>query len=143
MPDVPDLLGAWRDAAGQLQGLAASIATQAGSGARDVLGPLQRQSEIIEQLLRRQIEVEQQLVGRLLAPAQATVDALEKAPDAMRAQAAAFRAAAASFSQAADLLEVQATALEGSIGLLKAPVQIAQRGLGGLRGTGDRPPSDR
>lgn len=130
MPDVPDLVSAWREAAGQLQGLAASIAGQAGDGARDVLGPLQRQTEVIEQLLRRQIEVEQELVRRALAPAQATADALDKAPDALRMQATAFRAAAASFNQAADLLEVQAGAIEQAISALKLPVHFAQRGLG-------------
>ncbi len=130
MPEGPDVVSAWRDAANQLRGLATSIASQAGQGARDVLGPLQKQTEVIEQLLRRQIEIEQELVRRALAPAQAVTEALDKAPDAMRAQAAAFRAAAVSFSQAADLLEVQATAVEQTIGALKAPVQLAQRGLG-------------
>jgi hypothetical protein len=127
MADAPDLVGAWRDAANQLRSLATSIAGQAGAGARDVLGPLQRQTEVIEQLLRRQIEVEEELVRRALAPARATVEALDKAPDAMRAQAAAFRAAATSFGQAADLLEVQATAVEQTIGALKAPVELTRK----------------
>lgn len=137
MPDVPDLVSAWRDAASQLQRLASSIAGQTGQSARDVLGPLQRQSEVIEQLLRRQIEIEQDLVRRALAPALATAEALDKTPDAMRAQAAAFRAAAASFAQAADLLDVQAAAVEQTIGALKAPVKLAQRGRGKRREPGE------
>lgn len=130
MPDIRDPVRAWRDAADQLRGLAASLADQAGHGPRDVLGPLQRQTEVIEQLLRRQVEIEQELARRALAPAVAISEALEKAPDAMRAQAAAFRAAATSFDQAADLLEVQATAVEQSIKALKAPAELARRGLG-------------
>jgi hypothetical protein len=127
MPDIPDLLGAWRDAAAQLERMAASLADQAGHGARDVLGPLQRQSEVIEQLVRRQVELERQLVQQALAPARATAEALEKAPDGMRAQAAAFRAVARSFDQAAELLEVQAATLQQTVAMLTAPVDIARR----------------
>ena len=130
MPEIPDLLGAWRDAAAQLQRAAGSIADRAGHGARDVLAPLERQSEVIEQLLRRQLEVQEDLVGRVLGPARATAEALDKAPEAMRAQATAFRAAAASFHQAAELLDVQAAAVEQTISALRTPVDLARRGLG-------------
>ena len=119
MADPTDLIGAMR-------GVAASIANQAGAG-RDLLGPLTRQAEVIEQLVRRQVELEQDLVRRALAPAQATVDALDSAPAAMRAQATAFRAAAASFSQAAELLDLQAAALDQTLSAVKAPVKIAKR----------------
>jgi len=139
MPDMPDLVGAWHDAVRQLQQLASSIAGDTTGAARDLLGPLQRQTEIVEQLLRRQIEIEQELVNRAIAPARATAEALEKAPAAMRAQAAAFRAAAASFTQAGELLEVQAAAVEQTIAALLAPVHMAQRGLGQRPG-GEPPP---
>jgi predicted phage-related endonuclease len=95
-----------------------------------VLSPLERQSEVIEQLVRRQLQMEQDLVHGLVGPAQAMTQALGKAPEAIRAQATAFRAAAVSFSQAADLLEVQAEAIEQTIGALQAPVHLARRGLG-------------
>jgi hypothetical protein len=136
MPEMPDLVGAWREALGQLQQLSASIAGGTTGAARELLAPLQRQTEIIEQLLRRQIEIEQELMGRAIAPARATAEALDKAPAAMRAQAAAFRAAAASFTQAGELLEVQAAAVEQTITALMAPVHVAQWGLG------QRPPDD-
>ena len=129
MPEVPDLVGAWRDAAGQLQRVAGALADQAGHGARDVLGPLQRQSELIEQLVRRQLELEQELARRALAPARATVEALEKTPDTMRAQAGAFRTAASAFQQAAELLELQAAAIEQSIRTITLPLDVARRGL--------------
>ena len=130
MPEIPDPVGAWRDAAGQLQRVAGALADQAGHGARDVLGPLQRQSELIEQLLRRQLDLEQELARRALAPARATVEALNKAPDTMRAQAGAFRTAAAAFQQAAELLDLQAAAIEESIRAITAPLDVARHGLG-------------
>ena len=129
MPELPDLLAAWRDAAGQLHRAATAVADEAGHGAREVLAPLQRQSELVEQLLHRQLELEQERARRALAPALATAEALDKAPAAMRAQAAAFRTAAASFHQAADLLDVQAAAVDQTIGALQAPVDLARRGL--------------
>lgn len=119
MADPTDLIGAMR-------GVASSIASQAGAG-RDLLGPLTRQAEVIEQIVRRQVELEQELVRRALGPAQATVEALESAPAAMRAQATAFRAAAASFNQAAELLDLQAAALDQTVAAVKAPVKIAKR----------------
>lgn len=130
MPDIPDLLGAWREATGQLQRAAAAVADRAGQGTHDILSPLERQSEVIEQLVRRQLQMEQDLVHGVMGPALAMTQALGKAPEAIRAQATAFRAAAASFSQAADLLDVQADAVEQTIVALQTPVQLAKRGLG-------------
>jgi hypothetical protein len=136
MPDAQDLLSAWREATHQLRGLAGSVAGQAGSVPVALLAPLQRQADLIEQMLRRQLELEQELLKRAVAPAQATADALGHAPEAMRAQAAAFRAAAASFTQVADLLDVEAAAVDQTLSILKTPVQAAQWGLGRLPGGG-------
>ncbi len=129
MADSSDLIRAWREATQQLRGLASGIAEQMPQG----LAPLQRQAELIEQLIRRQIDLEHEVVRRALAPAEATVNALAGAPDAMRAQASAFRAAATSFNQAADLLELQASALEQALSALRAPAQFATRALRGGR----------
>ena len=134
MPEPPDLLAAWREATHQLKGLAGSLAGQAGN-VPALLGPLQRQAELIEQMLRRQVELEQALAGRVIAPAQATADALGQAPEMLRAQATAFRAAATSFKQVADLLDAQATALEQTLGILKAPISATRWGLDRLPGS--------
>jgi hypothetical protein len=130
--DPTDLLGAWKDLSGQVQKLAGSLAGQVPKELRD---PLTRQAELIESIMRRQNELEQELVRRALAPAQAAADALDKAPDGMRAQAAAFRAAASSFNQAAELLDVQAAALEQTLGAFKAPVNLGRS----LRGRSEKP----
>jgi hypothetical protein len=132
IPDPADLLGTARDVTAQLRGLAGSVG-QAAVGGRDLLGPLQRQAELVEQVLRRQVELEQELVRRAIAPAQATVEALDNAPAALRAQATAFRAAATSFSQAAELLDLQAAAVEQTLAALRAPVDLAGRTVRGRR----------
>jgi hypothetical protein len=133
--DPTDLLGAWKDLSGQVQKLAGTLAGQMPKELRD---PLTKQAELIESIMRRQIELEQELVRRALAPAQAAAEALDKAPDGMRAQAAAFRAAATSFNQAAELLDVQAAALEQTLGAFKAPVNLGRS----LRGGRSEKPSD-
>lgn len=130
MADSSDLIRAWREVTQQVRGVASGIAGQV---PQEVLNPLQRQADVIEQLIRRQIDLEHEVVRRALAPAEATVNALAAAPDAMRAQATAFRAAATSFNQAADLLELQATALEQALSALRAPAQFATRALRGGR----------
>lgn len=73
--------------------------------------------------MRRQLQMEQELVQGIFGPAQAMTEAI-------RAQATAFRAAAVSFNQAADLLEIQADAVEQTIGALQTPVHLARRGFG-------------
>jgi hypothetical protein len=125
MAEVPDLIGAWRETTHQLRGLADSVAGQAGH-VPQLLPPLQRQADVIEQMLRRQLVLEQDLLRRAVAPAQATAAALERTPEAIRAQAAAFRTAAAAFGQAADLLDVQAAAIEQTVAALTAPIHAAR-----------------
>lgn len=129
MADPADLIRAARDITQQIGGVAAAIAGQAAGQGKELLDPLQRQAELVEQILRRQVEFEQELLKRMLGPAQATVEALDAAPGAMRGQATAFRAAAASFNQAAELLDLQASTLEQTLSALKAPVNLANRGL--------------
>ena len=136
MADASDLVRAWRDVTQQIRSLAGSVAGQVPQGL-DVLGPLQRQADLIEQLIRRQVDLEQDLVRRALAPAEATMSALESAPESMRAQATAFRAAATAFNQAADLLDLQAGALEQTLAAFKAPAQLASRTLRGRRPKAD------
>lgn len=130
MPEMPDLLGAWREAADQLQRAAGAVADRTGHGAKDLLAPLARQSEIVQRMLQRQLEIEQSLMHGVVGPAQAVTQALERAPETIRAQATAFRAAAVSFEQAADLLDIQAQAVEQTIGALRIPADLARHGLG-------------
>jgi hypothetical protein len=131
-PDPFDLLQSWRDAARDLRGLASAVAAQP----QELLAALQRHADLVE----RTLAFEQELVTRVIAPAQAVGEALTGTPAALRAQAAAFRAAAISFEQAAALLDTQAAVLEQALGAIKMPVGIvrgiaAQRPGRGAEGT--------
>ena len=127
MADPSDLLHAWQEVIRRLQGAAAPITEQ--ELVKQLIGPLQRQAELLEQGLQRQLDFEREVLGRVAAPITGALDILDQTTAAMRAQADAFTAAAASFKTAAELLDVQA-------GLLETAGQSLRDPLGALRSAG-------
>lgn len=124
MADVRDLLPAWQEAIRQLRGGAAALAGPSADAVRPLLAPLQRQAELLEEAVRSQVDFEKQLVGRLLAPYNVAVQALEETSTAMRAQSQALEAAATSFMQASRLLTVQANLVDTAAQSLRDPVEF-------------------
>jgi DNA anti-recombination protein RmuC len=112
MADPADLLSAWQDAIRQLGRATASLT-----------GPT---TDLLEQVMRRQADFEQELVGRMLAPISTVIDALEQTSSAMHTQAEAFSAASKAFKQAGELVEVQAAMLERTTQALRAPAEIVR-----------------
>ena len=121
MPEPADLLKAWQDAIRQLGRATTSLAAPP--------------AELLEQAMRRQVEFEKELMGRMLAPVGTVIEALEQTSDAMHAQAQAFSAAAKAFKQAGELVELQAQMLERTTQALRAPADMvrAVRGEKGSR----------
>jgi hypothetical protein len=113
MADARDLLNAWQDALRGIRGVAAPA------------------TEAFEQVLRRQLDFEGQLVGRVLAPLNVVLDSLDGTAKAMRTQADALQAAAAAFQQSAELLDVQASLLEKAVEALRDPAEFV-RSAGGF-----------
>jgi hypothetical protein len=122
MADPGDLLRAWQDAIKQLGGALATPLTGQSDVVNQILGPLQRQAELLEQAVQRQVDFEKEIIGRVMAPANVMLDMLEQTSSAMSAQAKAFDAAAASFKRAAEMLELQASLLEQVRASLRDPV---------------------
>jgi DNA anti-recombination protein RmuC len=112
MPEPADLFSAWQEAIRQLGRATAPL-----TGAP---------AELLEQAMKRQVEFEQELVGRMLAPVNTVIDALEQTSSAMHTQAEAFQAAAKAFKQAGELVEVQAKMLERTTQALKAPAELVR-----------------
>jgi hypothetical protein len=133
-----DLLHAWEQVIRQLRGAAAPLTDQS-ELTRVLLVPIQKQAELLEQLLHRQAELEKELAGRVLAPVTVALDLVEQSSAAMRAQAKALDAASASFKQAAELLELQASLLERATATVRDPV-AALRSAGGAVTRGPRAP---
>jgi ABC-type transporter Mla subunit MlaD len=119
MADPRELLRATQDALRDIAGTAASVPAEV---AGQLLGPVQRQAELLEKVVQRQLEFEHELVDHALAPARAALDLVDQATAAMRAEAKAFRLASDSLGQVADLLDQQVELLEGAIGIVRDPI---------------------
>src|SRR4051794_34679249 len=123
MVDPGDFLRAWQDVFKQLGSTAGNVAGQSDL-VKQLVGPLQRQAELVEQGLRRQLDFERDVVGRVLAPLNVLVDALEQTSTAMRTQSQAFDAASTSFKQASELLELQAGLIDQATKAMRDPVEF-------------------
>ena len=134
MPDPGDLLRAWQSAIRDVGGAAASLASGPAGVAADVLRPLQRQAELLQQVLERQLEFERELLGRATAPLRATLDLVDQATGTLHAQATSFRAASKTFGQLAELMDQQAELLERAGTTLRDPLATFRAGAGEAAG---------
>ena len=114
----------------ELGKLGGSLVSAPPEVAEQLAAPLQRQAELLEQILQRQLEFERDLVGRMVAPSGALLHVFEQTAAAMRAQTVAYRAAATSFTQIAELVEQQAEMLQLASEAVSGPVSA-------LRGAAD------
>jgi hypothetical protein len=136
MVEPGDVLRAWQDAVKQLGGVAGSLGSAAGQSdlIKQLTGPLQKQAELVEQALRRQLEFERDFAARLLAPVNVLIDAMEQTSKAMRTQSQAFDAASAAFKQASELLEVQAGLIDQATKAMRDPAEFIRAAGGAVRG---------
>src|SRR6202140_4232052 len=111
MPDLNgrELLQEWRQLMGGL------IASETSAQARkdlpgELLGAMQRQLELVQEVVDRERRLQGDIATRLLAPLDAVFDLLEQAGATIRGQAEA--------------LEDAGGALEGSEGLMKRQAQL-------------------
>jgi hypothetical protein len=126
MPGVPDLsgldlLGEWRKAMGALLGSAAA-AGQRAELPRALLEPMQRQLELVQEVIER----ERELVGRVLAPVDAIFDMLEESGQMLRRQAEALEAAGKALEDTAAVVKTQAELFERTIATLREPTELAK-----------------
>ena len=124
MADPADLLKAWQHAIGEVSGVAVSMASGPAGAASDLGRALQHQAEVLQQVLRRQLEFERELVGRAAAPLHAAQDLVDQATGTFRAQASSFRAASKTFGQLAGLMDQQADLLERAGTLMRDPLTV-------------------
>ena len=122
MAEPVDLLASWQNALGELAGVTASLVSAPVGIAGQLNTPLQRQAELVETILERQLEFERELIGRLLAPAGTLLELADQTGQALESQMTAFRAVATSFGQIADLLEQQAERLQLARDTVRDPV---------------------
>jgi hypothetical protein len=129
VPDLGglDLLGEWRKVMNSL----VTSATDARSELpRALLEPLQRQLELVQEVVERERTLQRELAGRLLAPADAIFDLLAESGSMLRRQAEALESAGLAISETAGLMKSQAELFERTIGVLREPTELAKAAAG-------------
>lgn len=127
MPDTGDrdLIHEWR-AAMQAVLAAAASATGRAELPRHLLAPLQKQAELVQEVLER----ERDLMTRAFAPVDAVFDVLEQSGAALRKQAEALSESARALEQAAELVKAQAELYERTIQTLRRPSELVKTAAG-------------
>ncbi|HEX6023064.1 MAG TPA: hypothetical protein VFZ00_13775 [Solirubrobacter sp.] len=125
MPELGgyDLLREWQSAIRSLAGRSTELP-------RQLLGPLQRQVELVEEILERERRLQRELLTRAFAPFDAIFDLLEQSAGALHSQSTALRESARALEQAAAMMEKQAELFEQTIVVLRQPGEIVKRTAG-------------
>ncbi len=123
-PGGRDLLREWQDAMQSVVSSAASVAGRA-ELPRQLLAPMQRQLELVEELLERERRLQGELMARAFAPFDAVFDLLEQSGAALRRQAEALSESARALEQAAGMIEVQADLFERAVKTLRERAELA------------------
>jgi hypothetical protein len=97
---------------------------------RQLLEPMQRQLELVEELIERQRKFQKEVTGRLVAPFDVIFDLLDQNGAMLRRQAEALDAAGQALEDAARLITIQAELFEKTIGVLRQPTELAKAAAG-------------
>ena len=120
-----DLLNEWRRLMDSVVASAASAAGRTGLPG-DLLGAMQRQLELVQEVIDRERRLETDVAARLLAPIDAVFDLLEETGASLRRQAEALESAGRALEESAGLMKRQAELFERTIGTLRQPAELAK-----------------
>ena len=126
MPDGKDILREWQDAM-QLIADAARGATGRAELPKALLAPMQRQLELLQEVVERERTLQADILGRLLDPMDGVLNLLEESGKTFRAQADALAEASAALEQTATLMRTQAEIYESTIRAFREPAELARR----------------
>jgi hypothetical protein len=131
MPDLSgrDLLREWEKAMRSLVDAAASV-TGRTELPRQLLEPMQRQLELVQEVLDRERRLQRQLAGRLVAPIDAIFDLLEQSGAALSRQAEALETAGRALEETAVLMRGQAELFERTVASMRQPTELAKAAAG-------------
>src|ERR1700722_3560816 len=97
---------------------------------RQLLEPMQRQLELVQEVLERERRLQKQLASHLFAPVDAIFDLLEQSGLMLAKQAEALEAAGRALEESAGLVKSQAELLQRTIGALREPAELAKEAAG-------------
>jgi hypothetical protein len=126
MPDGKDILREWQDA---MQSIAGTARGAAGGSElpKALLKPMQRQLELLQDVVERERNLQAEVFGHLLDPIDVVLDLLEESGKTFRAQAEALEQASEALEQTAVLVQAQAEIYENTIKALREPADLARR----------------
>jgi hypothetical protein len=128
-PGGHDLVREWRTA---MQAVLAAAGSAAGRAElpHQLTAPMQRQVELLQELLERERRLRDEVLGRAFAPIDAVFDLLEQSGAAVRKQAEALSESARALEQTAELMRAQAELYERTIRALREPTKVAKSAAG-------------
>jgi hypothetical protein len=131
MPELSgrELLREWQRLMDSLVASAASVAGRSELPGQ-LLEPMQRQLELVQEVIERERRLQRELTGRLVAPVDAVFDLLEESGTMLRRQAEALEAAGRALEETAGLMKRQAELFERTIGTLRQPAELAKAAAG-------------
>jgi MbeD/MobD like len=134
-PPVEDLLRQWKAA---MQSVISAVGSAAGGSdaARQLVAPMRRQTELLEQALEQLQEVQRDAVNRAFKPVDAMFDLLERSGAMLREQADALEQAAQALERAAGLIRLQAELFETSTRTVRKPADVLKSAAGSRRRSG-------
>jgi hypothetical protein len=93
---------------------------------RQLLEPMPRQLELVEEVIESERRLQRELAGQLVAPVEAVFDLLEQGGATLRRQAEALEAAGRGDEETAGLMKSHAELVERTIGTLRPPAALAK-----------------
>jgi len=91
---------------------------------------MQRQLELVQEVIERERRLQKELAGRVVAPVDAVFDLLEQTGATLSRQAEALEAAGRALEEAAGLMKRQAELFERTISTLRQPAELAKAATG-------------
>ena len=120
-----ELLREWQKLMDSLTAAASSVAGHSDLPRR-LVEPMQRQLELLTEVIERERRLQRELVTHLVAPVDAVFDLLEESGATLHRQAEALEAAGSALEETARLMKHQAELFERTIGTLRQPAELAK-----------------
>lgn len=124
-----ELVREWQKVMDSVLSSAASVGGSTGIP-RQLLEPMQRQLELVQEVIEREQRLQKQLAGRVLAPFDAIFDLLEQSGQMLRSQAEALETAGRALEETARLANIQADLFERTVGAMREPAEVAKSAMG-------------
>jgi hypothetical protein len=106
---------------------------------RQLLEPMQRQVQLLQEVIERERALQKQIAGAVLAPVDAIFDLIEESGQVLQQQAEALEAAGRALEDTARLVKTQAELFERAVGALREPTELAKVAAGLERRAPKRP----